>query len=165
MSNVLKPAWLAGLAIQLFFSPQGTAAQERGDTAFSRLQARGRMVMGVDQYASKHRFDDLPDGGRIELQTSPTDTSSVAAIRGHLAGIARAFGSGDFSDPMLVHADSVPGTAIMSARRKAIQYRFEPLPGGGDVRISTRDSEAVKAVHAFLAFQRREHRADGRHEH
>ena len=54
----------------------------------------------------------------------------------------------------------------MSARRKAIQYEFQPLAGGGEVRISTRDSRAVEAVHAFLAFQRREHRVgDTGHRH
>ena len=38
------------------------------DSAFAALQERGSAAeaMGVDQYASAHLFDDLPDGGRIE---------------------------------------------------------------------------------------------------
>jgi hypothetical protein len=31
------------------------------------------------------------------------------------------------------------------------------VTGGGELRIVTRDPEALKAVHQYLAFQRREH--------
>jgi hypothetical protein len=166
MPRIGMPARIAaGLTALALLGPGAVAGQQQGDTSFVRMQKRGRMVMGVDQYASAHRFDDLPDGGRIELQTDPGDSSSVRAIRGHLARISRAFAAGDFSDPMLVHAETVPGTGTMSARRKAIAYQFHPLPGGGEVRIVTRDAEALRAIHEFLAFQRREHRAAGRHEH
>jgi hypothetical protein len=136
------------------------------DSAFVTLQSRGRTVMGVDQYSSTHRFDELPDGGRIVLQRDPADTAGVRTIRAHLADVARAFAAGDFTSPGLVHAQPVPGTAAMSARRNLIQYELRPLPGGGEVWITTRDPRALEAVHAFLAFQRREHRAAGKeHRH
>lgn len=64
-----------------------------------------------------------------------------------------------------MHAGEVPGTPTMLARRSAIRYRFHPLPGGGEVRITSRDSEAVAAIHQFLAYQRREHHAAGSLEH
>jgi hypothetical protein len=155
----------ASAALALYFLLARPVAAQQRDTSFSSLQERGRAVMGVDQYASRHRFDDLPNGGRIELQTSPADTSSVSTIRRHLAGISKAFARGDFSDPMLVHAGEVPGTATMKAKREMIQYRFGELPGGGEVRILTRDPGALEAIHDFLAFQRQEHRAEGRHAH
>jgi hypothetical protein len=128
-----------------------------GDSGFAEMQHRGKVAMGVDQYSSAHCFDDLPDGGRIELQRDPSDSVGVRTIREHLQYIAKAFSKGDFSIPGFVHADSVPGTVTMRARRSAIQYRFAPLPGGGEVRITTRDSAAVAAVHEFLAYQRQEH--------
>jgi TusA-related sulfurtransferase len=52
----------------------------------------------------------------------------------------------------------------MAAKRGAIAYTFRELPRGGEVRITTADPEAVRAIHAFLAFQRTDHRAPG-HEH
>ncbi len=137
-----------------------------GDTAFAALQTRGQQAMGVDQYTSTHRFDDLPDGGRIALQRDPADTAGVRTIREHLQLIAGSFADGDFSLPGFVHADTVPGTAVMAARRDLITYEFKPLPGGGQVLLGTSDSAAVSAIHDFLAFQREDHRAGGMvHQH
>jgi hypothetical protein len=147
--------------------PGNHPARASGDSGFVRMQARGKVAMGVDQYTSAHRFDDLPDGGRIELQRDPKDSVGVRTIREHLQKIAAAFSRGDFSVPGFVHADSVPGTTIMRAQRAAIRYQFVPLPGGGEVRITTHDSAAVAAVHDFLAYQRDEHhvRADSKSMH
>lgn len=122
--------------------------------------------MGVDQYSSHHLFDDLPNGGRIELQRDSTDSAGVRTIREHLQHVARAFADGDFTIPGFVHADSVPGTATMSARRALIAYSFQPLPGGGEVLVTSTDSAAVTAIHAFMAYQRQDHHAEGmRHSH
>jgi hypothetical protein len=136
-------------------------AQTPPDTGFAALQQRGKMVMGVDQYTSMHRFDDLADGGRIVLTRSPEDTAGVRAIRAHLAEITSAFADGDFSHTMMVHQHALPGTDVMRERRAAISYRMDTLPGGGAVRISTRDSTALRAIHEFLAAQRGEHHAGG----
>ena len=51
----------------------------------------------------------------------------------------------------------------MAARRAAIRYEYRDLPRGGEVRIVTADAEAVRAIHAFMAFQRGDHRAGGIH--
>src|SRR4051812_34923007 len=57
-----------------------------GDSAFVVLQHRGAdaRAMGVDQNTSTHRFDALPDGGRIELQRDVEDSAGTAQIRRHL---------------------------------------------------------------------------------
>jgi hypothetical protein len=145
-------------------APSG-ARHPHADTAFTALQARGAAAMGVDQYTSTHRFDDLPDGGRIELQRDVDDAAGIATIRAHLQGIAAAFARGDFATPAMVHMREVPGTAVMRARSAAIRYEYRALPRGGEVRITTADPEALRAVHAFLAFQRSDHRAAGHSEH
>ena len=131
-----------------------------GDTAFAAVQARGKIAMGVDQYTSQHRFQDLADGGRIELQRDPADTAGVRTIREHLEGIARAFAGGDFQTPGFVHDREVPGVRVMTALRERIRYEFQPLPGGSEVRITTRDPDALEAVHDFLAFQRMDHHVE-----
>lgn len=150
---------LLGLVTLTGASAPGLAQAAHHDSAFKALQNRGARVMGVDQYTSSHRFEALGDGGRIELQRDVDDSAGVRAIREHLQTIARQFAAGNFSASATVHARVVPGTAEMHARRAAIRYEVRPLPRGGEVRITTRDPAAVRAIHEFLAFQRQDHRA------
>ena len=132
----------------------------KNDSVFAALQKRGEMTMGVDQYTSLHRFEPLPDGGRIVLQRDSADSAGEATIRAHMKAIAAAFAAGDFSAPGFVHAmDSVPGTDVMARLKNEITYTPSDLPRGGEVRITTKNPEAVKAIHDFLAFQRGDHHA------
>ena len=124
------------------------------------MQSRGARVMGVDQYTSAHVFEDLPDGGRVVLdRDDPADPAAIATIRAHMRDIQAAFRAGDFTKPFAVHAQIVPGTAVMQARRDAIRYEAIDRPRGGEVRITSRDSAAIAAIHQFLAFQRSAHHA------
>jgi hypothetical protein len=153
-------AWAQAVA------PRGgdtTGARRAADSAFAAVQARGAdaRAMGVDQYTSVHRFDALGDGGRIELRRVGDDSAGVATIRAHLRQVAAAFAAGDFRTPAFVHAQRVPGTAVLAAKRGVVTYAYRDLPRGGEVRIATRDPEALRAVHAFIAFQRQDHRAGG----
>lgn len=157
---------LFGLAIAVAATPMAAqlpTAKGGTDSAFAAVQARGADArgMGVDQYTSLHRFDALPDGGRIELQRGVNDSLGVEQIRQHLREIAASFRQGDFRTPAFVHAQQVPGTSVMAAKRTAISYQVRELPAGGEVRITTKDPEAIVAVHAFIAFQRQDHRATG----
>jgi len=144
-------------------SSQRAATPPASDSGFTALQARGAdpRAMGVDQYTSVHRFDALPDGGRIELQRAVEDSAGIAQIRNHLRTIASAFASGDFTTPAFVHLRQVPGTEVMAAKRSAITYTVRDLPRGAELRITTRDPAAVAGVHEFVAFQRMDHRAGG----
>jgi hypothetical protein len=76
----------------------------------------------------------------------------------HLQHIEHAFKSGDFNIPMFVHDRTPPGVPTMKRLKQQIQYKYEPVENGGRVAISSGNTQAVKAVHEFLAFQIREHR-------
>ena len=146
-------------AAALIFSAAVSAAAQ--DTSFAAMQRRGKQAMGVDQYTSTHKFDALPDGGRIELQRDVDDTTGVAVIRAHIRDIAKAFSSGDFSTPAVVHMQTVPGTRVMAEKRSVITYEPHDLPRGAELRIRTRDPAALAAIHEFMAFQRMDHHAGG----
>ena len=158
------------LACALAAAPSALAAQAghvhdpshaQHDTSYAAMQQRGAQAMGVDQYTSTHEFDSLADGGRIELQRDVADSAGVAVIRRHLQEIAAAFSSGDFSTPAFVHLRHVPGAETMAAKRGAIRYAYRDLPRGGELRITTADADAIRAIHDFMAFQRQEHHAGG----
>lgn len=157
METVKRERWVFILVATLACN----AAQRDvpSDSAFAGVQARGHEAMGVDQSTSAHRFEALPDGGRIELQRDTADRTGVETIRAHMRDIAGRFSRGDFTIPGFVHAREVPGTRVMSERRARITYQAADLPGGAEVRIRSSDSAAVAAVHEFLAFQRGDHRA------
>jgi hypothetical protein len=133
------------------------------DSAFEALQQRGAqpLGMGVDQERSTHRFDVLPEGGRIEYVYDSDDAEQVGRIREHLQDIARAFAAGDFSTPAFVHMQQVPGTGTMAAKRDVIAYEYRPLARGGEIVITTTDAEALQAIREFMDFQRSDHRAGG----
>jgi hypothetical protein len=125
---------------------------------FSAMQTRGAHVMGVNQYTSAHVFEDLPDGGRVVLERADaSDTADITTIRAHMRDIAAAFRAGDFTKPFEVHAQTVPGADVMTAKRSVISYDATDRPRGGEVRIRSSNSGAVAAIHEFLAFQREEH--------
>lgn len=127
---------------------------------FSAMQTRGQHVMGVNQYTSAHVFEDLPDGGRVVLERADaSDTADITTIRAHMRDIVTAFRAGDFTKPFEVHAQTVPGTDVMTAKRSVITYDASDRSRGGEVRIRTSDPAAVEAIHQFLAFQRGEHHA------
>ena len=138
-----------------------TRPSRGSDTAFSAMQERGKMAMGVDQYTSAHAFDDLADGGRIALVRNASDTLGVRQIRAHLRLIQHAFQAGDFSTPEFVHMRAMPGTDEMTAKRDAITYTYRDLPNGGELLVASKDPAAVTAIHAFMAVQRGDHHAGG----
>jgi hypothetical protein len=134
------------------------------DPGFTGVQARGEVAMGVNQYTSRHIFESLPDGGRIELQRERDDSAGTARIRRHMQQIAAQFAAGDFRLPGYVHARGVPGTAVMAAKRAVISYAVESLPRGAALRLRSDEPAAVQAIHEFLAFQRQDHHAAGGHD-
>lgn len=119
---------------------------------------RGDDVMGFSHEKTVHHFRLFADGGAIEDEANDAqDTASRDAIRSHFGHIVTMFAAGDFSAPMLIHAQNPAGTEEMKRLRDAIQYKLEPTERGGRIRITTKDAEALRAVHAFLRFQISDH--------
>lgn len=115
--------------------------------------------MNFDQAKTTHHFKLLAEGGAIEITANdPSDVASRDAIRQHVAKIATMFGQGNFNIPMLVHGQNPPGVDTMTRLKSSLNYAAENLPNGGRVRITTANSEGLKAVHDFLRFQIREHK-------
>jgi hypothetical protein len=142
----------------------GAASHENqaGDSAFAALQARAKVGMGVDQCASTHAFESTTYGGRVVYQMNSEDVAGAAQIRKHLRHIATSFSKGDFTTPEFIHAGRVPGTEVMARKQGSITYTARDIPRGAELRVATKDGEALKAVHEFMAFQRKEHRTGGK---
>jgi hypothetical protein len=124
-----------------------------------KMNERGDHVMGFDHLKTTHHFRLLADGGAIEVEAnSPQDLDSRDQIRMHLGHIAKMFAEGNFNAPMLIHDQTPPGIPLMKKLKSDIQYNFEETAQGARVRISTRNAEALNAIHEFLKFQIKEHK-------
>ena len=91
----------------------------------------------------------MPEKARSALIDLPVVSTFMLSLRSLSIATAnertdaRLSFAGDFQTPGFVHDQTVPGTQVMTAKKAAIRYVFHPLPGGGEVRIVTRDAGAV----------------------
>ena len=135
-----------------------THAQQTPDQHHEGVVQRGDEVMGFSHEKTIHHFRLTPDGGTIEaLATNPSDATSRDQIRTHLEHIAQMFHSGNFNAPMLIHAQTPPGVPTMKKLRKDIRYDVEETPNGAQVKVSSRNPQAIAAIHDFLKFQIQDH--------
>jgi len=127
----------------------------------AEVDARGDQAMGFSHEMTTHHFHLLRTGGAIEVEAdNPSDVQSRKAIRDHMAMIADLFSQGDFSLPMFIHATTPPGVETMKRLKSKITYQAENTARGAQVRITTENSEALKAIHDFLRFQIEDHRTN-----
>jgi hypothetical protein len=123
-----------------------------------KVNERGDRVMGFDHTKTSHHFFLSRTGGSLEASVNdPADTASRDAIRGHLEHIASMFSEGNFDAPLLIHDRVPPGVLTMKRKKALIDWRFEETAGGGRVRITSKDTEALAAIHDFLRFQIEDH--------
>jgi len=119
---------------------------------------KGDQVMGFSHEKATHHFRLYADGGAIEVEANDSkDSVTRDAIQGHFSHIVQMFAAGDFTAPLLIHSQNPPGSETMKRLRDKIDYRLTTTAKGGRIRITTRNPEALKAVHAFLRFQISDH--------
>ena len=148
---------VCGFAVwMMLFSLIPTTSYQHSDAA---LNNRGDHVMGFSHDKTTHHFTLTKSGGIIQVRANDAnDAASRDHIRMHLQHISKSFATGDFEDPMEVHAETPPGVSVMKNLKSKITYRYESIERGGRVVIQTQDLDALKAVHEYLEYQIREHK-------
>ena len=154
MNSLLTAALLILATLNAF--PQDKPAAQ--DDHHQGVVERGDRVMGFSHDKATHHFLLYPNGGAIDVQANKADdTATLDEIRMHFGHIAKMFAAGDFSAPMLIHSQKPPGSETMKRLRETIQYKLENTEHGARIRITTKNADAVAAVHEFLRFQIRDH--------
>jgi hypothetical protein len=160
----MNKALYCGLTLSLFAlritaqrtAPIPTAADAQRAAG---VDQRGDQGMGFSHAMTGHHFYLFGDGGAIEVESdSPTDNANKAAIGRHMQKIAGMFAEGDFSLPMFIHETVPPGVEVMKRLKDQIAYTAGNTAKGAQVRIVTKNAEALVAVHEFLRFQIQDHR-------
>jgi hypothetical protein len=148
-------AALAGFAVLTLGQASGLSDQQRA----AGVDQRGDQGMGFSHTLTGHHFRLLRDGGAIEVEANRADgEASKAAIREHMKMIAGMFSRGDFSLPMFIHDTVPPGIEVMKRLKGQITYTEQNTAQGAQVRIITKNPDALAAVHEFLRFQIKDHR-------
>lgn len=124
----------------------------------AEVAARGARVMPFDLDRTRHRFEDLPDGGQQTVTVlDPVDSLNLRLIREHLALETAKFSRGEFDDPMAIHGHSMPGLAELRGAGNRIVVEYTPQNEGGRIRYVTAEPALVDALHRWFAAQRSEH--------
>jgi hypothetical protein len=154
-----KGFWAVPALLLMFAGLPSPSYAQSQETHHHEMVARGDPAMGFDAAKTTHHFLLSESGGAIEVSANdPNDAGSRDAIQHHLAHIAQQFKAGDFDIPMLVHDQVPPGVPAMKRMKAAITYKYAATDRGAKVVISTRNPEALSAIHDFLRFQIEEHR-------
>jgi len=159
--NISSKGWLIASALILSMAVLPGASSAQDDAKHGPhhdTTSRGNSAMGFDAAKTTHHFLQSPSGGTIEVTANdPADTASHDAIQHHLQHVAQRFMEGDFDIPMFVHDQVPPGVPVMKRLKAEISYRYVATDCGGRVEISTKNPEALAAIHDFLRFQIQEH--------
>ena len=125
----------------------------------SGVDSRGDQAMGFTHEKTTHHFLLSKDGGIIQVEANDSkDIENRDQIREHLAHVTVMFAAGNFEAPMFIHDQVPPGVPVMKRLKDEITFAFETMANGGRVRISSKNPEAVKALHEFLRFQITDHK-------
>ena len=127
-------------------------------SSMSMLQ-RGNIAMGFDQNKIRHNFIPTASGGEIVITSlNGNDTTTINQIREHIKDIQNDFSKGNFTKPVFIHAQQVPGTKLMTGKKDLIKYSVRQMNNGSALLLTTNDQQLIGAIHQFIAFQTGQHR-------
>jgi hypothetical protein len=159
--KIASKVWLSSAALILSMAVLPSASSAQNDAKHEHrhvMTSRGDSAMGFVAAKTTHHFLQNLSGGTIKVTANdPADTASRDAIQHHLQHVAQRFKEGDFDIPMFVHDQVPPGVPAMKRLKAEISYVYVGMDRGGRVEISTKNSEALTAIHDFLRFQIQEH--------
>jgi len=126
-----------------------------------QVAEKGSEVMPFDLEATTHVYEKTANGGvQKVVADDPDDAENVAAIREHLREEADAFSRGEFSDPVSIHGEDMPGLAELETGAERVEVRYEELPDGAQIALESEDPELVAAVHDWFDAQLSDHGDD-----
>ena len=165
MSGMKVPAGFCimrnGLALAVVLVALGADYPAWGQSDSARLDAiaeRGAQVMPFALDKTLHVFTPTDQGGVQEvIARQPDDREQITLIRQHLAEIAAAFSRGDFSGPISIHGETMPGLAALRSGGKSLRIEYRELPNGGRIDYLAATPELISAIHQFFAAQLNDH--------
>jgi hypothetical protein len=127
----------------------------------AQVREKGAEVMPFSLDRTVHTFDKTPDGGVQRVRTRGDAVEQLERIRMHLRQIARSFAEHDFSQPMHIHGESMPGLAALRAARPGeLEVSYHELDDGAEVDYVAHTPTLVAAIHEWFDAQLADHGTD-----
>lgn len=123
------------------------------------IAARGTVVMPFDLDKTRHVFTKTEHGGvQRVVAMEAGDKEQVRLIRLHLRDIADRFVQGDFSGPIYIHGEGMPGLAeLRKARPDQWKVVYRDVEAGAEIEYSSTQPKLVDAIHAWFDAQLTDH--------
>lgn len=119
---------------------------------------RGNVAMGFNQTKIHHHFMSTTTGGEIMIMSeNMSDLKTINEIKSHVKDIQYEFSQGNFTKPLYIHDQIVPGTDIMTAKKDLINYSIKDIDGGSVLILTTNDTQLLNAIQQFMNFQSNQH--------
>jgi len=162
---IIVTAIVVMIVATIFFVQTGSKVNlvnetTNGTTGFNQtaMLERGNVAMGFNQSMIHHHFMATSTGGQIMIMSlNMSDIKTINEIRSHVKDIQYEFSQGNFTKPFYIHAQVVPGTDIMTAKRNLIQYSIKDIDGGSILILTSNDTELLDAIQQFMNFQSSQH--------
>ena len=125
------------------------------------IHTNGMNVMPFSLDKTQHIFKKSEIGGTQRVVVRDTlDIQDTALIRMHLQMEAENFSVGDFSDPIGLHGEEMPGLSVLKRNYTKMKVTYSEIENGAQIDFETTDSETQKALHAWFDAQVSDHGND-----
>jgi len=147
------------LFIALAVTTPAHAVEKASEQRLDEVAQRGSHVMPFNLEQTTHVFSKTEKGGVQQvIVKDPANTEQIKLIREHLTKISDEFKQGNFSNPVRIHGDTMPGLdELRKAKPKQIDIVYKELPDGAEINYSTDSPVLIKAIHQWFDAQLSDH--------
>ena len=120
----------ASLFAALFIAASAQAVEKASDDRLDEVVQRGSTVMPFNLDQTTHIFSKTEQGGLQQvIVKDSSNAEQIKLIRAHLSKISTEFIQGDFSNPIKIHGENMPGlAALRTAKPGQINIVYKELP-------------------------------------
>lgn len=129
------------------------------EARLDKVAEKGRMVMPFNLEQTLHIFTKKPLGGVQQIfSKDPKNKEQIRLIREHLVEKSADFKERNFSDPIKIHGEDMPGLSLLKqAKLNAITIKYKELPDGAEITYTSEEPNLIKAIQQWFDAQLRDH--------
>lgn len=135
------------------------AVEPASEARLDEVVSHGIHVMPFDLEKTLHVFSKVENGGIQQvIVKDKNDAAQIALIREHLLKITQEFNQGDFSNPVKIHGDKMPGLHVLrTAEKGTLNIIYKELANGAQIDYSSELPDLIIAIHQFFEAQLSDH--------